>query len=476
MAASESLNTSFEASYPAGPRGLPGVGNLFAFRRDPLSFVRGVHRTYGSAATVLMMGRKAVFFFRPEHAQFFLVDHARGFASGTGRDVLKRFLGEALLTTDGDVHRRQRRLVQPAFHKKRVETYAEIMTGHTRDMLDTWRAGEERDLTREFQELTLRIVVKALFDVDLQTQSHVLSGLFSRVIENQTPGPVASLPIDLLDLPFMPTHKAFQARRELDSFVYELIAQRRAAAEDTGDVLSMLLSARDEVGAGMSDLQVRDQTMTLIAAGHETTSNALSWTFHLLAHNPEKYARLLAEVDRELGGRTPTVEDLPRLRYLDWVVTESLRYYPPAWTLNRTALKPFELDGYRIPAGTRCLVSQWVIHHLPEVWGDPEAFRPERWDPANGEEIPRGAYFPFGAGPRICIGMPLAEMEMRLVLATILQRFAPREVAGWPVEPLPRVTLRLKHGLRARLEARAGGVDAASVGVREPVADAAPVE
>jgi len=330
------------------------------------------------------------------------------------------------------------------------------MTRHTLDMLDGWRAGDEIDIAGALQRLTPRIILKALFDLDLREQSADLSALFTEVIESQNPGVLGALPPAALDLllraPFLPLHRAVEARRGHDAFVYALIARRRAEGSDAGDVLSTLLAARDEDGAAMSDLEVRDQAMTLIAAGHEMTSNALAWTFALLSRNPERYARLRAELAAALGGRTPTADDVARLPYLDGVIKESMRLYPPAWTLNRTALEPFELEGYRFPAGTRVVFSQWVIHHLPDVWDDAEAFRPERWDPAVGRQPPRGAYFPFGAGPRMCIGMPLADMEARLVLATILQRFAPRVAPGWPVEPLPRVTLRLKHGLRVVLD------------------------
>ena len=436
-------------SEPPGPRGFPVVGSLPQFRRDPLSFFRGLRRSYGEIVQVTMLGQTVTLFMKPEYTYYFLVDHAQSFDSGSRRDIMKRFLGDALLTTDGEIHRRQRRLVQPAFHKKRVEGYAEIMTGQTQEMLDTWRPGQELDIARQLQELTLRIIVKALFDLDLQTQSHDLSQLFTDVIENQRPGLTSR---GLPPLPWGGEAKGMAARAKLDEFVYGLIAQRRKDGVDTGDVLSMLLAARDEDGATMDDKQARDQTMTLIAAGHETTSNALSWTFHLLSQNPAVYARLLDEIHGILGTRPPTVNDLPRLPYLDAVITESLRVYPPAWTVNRYAREPFELGGYHFPAGTRAIIPQWVVQHLPEVWGDPENFRPERWTPEYRQSLPRGAYFPFGLGPRMCIGMPLAEMEMRLVLATILQRYTPRVIPGWPARPFARITLRVKNGLRVRVE------------------------
>jgi cytochrome P450 len=439
---------------PPGPAGLPLVGNLPQFQRDPLAFVRGVQRSYGNLATV-RLGRDVsiIMCFRPEHARLFLVDRARDFITGSGRIIMRHFLGDGLLTTDGDFHRQQRRLVQPAFHKKRVESYAGIMVDQTTEQLDRWRAGQELDVARELQELTLRIVVKALFDVDLATEGHALSQAFNDLIEGQNPFVTQLFPFDL---PFTPYHRALVAADRLDDFVYRLIAQRRAEGRDTGDVLSMLLQTQDEEdGTGLTDKQVRDQTMTLIAAGHETTSNALAWTFHLLSQHPDKRDKLLGELRTVLAGRPIMVDDLSNLPYLDWVVTESMRIYPPAWTLGRTSTAPFELEGYRFPAGTRVMFPQWVIHYLPDVWGDPEEFRPERWDPEGGFKPPQGAYFPFGAGPRICIGMPFAQMEARLLLATILQRYVPEVVPGWRVEPLPRVTLRLKHGLRVRVKASA---------------------
>lgn len=438
------------SALPPGPEGLPVVGNTLQFRRDQLAFVRGAQRSFGNVATIYLGKFPLVLFFRPEHVRYFLVDNARNFTNREFAWNLRSLLGDGLLTIDGEFHRQQRRLVQPAFHKKRVESYAGVMVQHTREMLDEWQPGAEVDIAREMQTLTLRIVAKTLFDVDLKTESRGLGQAFSDVIENplDMPFSLRGLPINL---PFTPYGKHMAGRARLDAYVYELIERRRADGRDTGDVLSMLLSAQDE-GVTMTDLQVRDQTMTLFAAGHETTANALAWTFYLLSENPQARAKLHEELARVLAGREPSVDDLSNLPYLEWVVNESLRMYPPAWTQGRRAREAFDLAGYTFPAGTMVMFSQWVLHRLPDIWGDPDTFRPERWDPERGEKVPQGAYFPFGAGPRMCIGAPFAQLEARLLLATILQRFEPQVVPGYPVVTGPRITLRPKHGIRVTLE------------------------
>jgi cytochrome P450 len=434
---------------PPGPEGMPFAGNLFQFRADPLNFVTAVARSYGEAATIHMGAQPLILFSRPEHVRYFLTEQPRNFTNREFARNLTRLLGDGLLTTDGDFHRQQRRLVQPAFHKKRVDSYATTMVQHTSEMLDRWTPGEALDIARAMQDLTLRIVAKALFDVDLRDGHEDLGQQFTNVIENpvQLPFSLRGLPINL---PFTTYGRNMAARAALDAYVYGLIAQRRADGHDRGDVVSMFLAAQDTEsdGAGLTDQQVRDQTMTLLAAGHETTSNALTWTLYLLSEHPDVLERLLRELDDTLGGRAPTTADIPTLRYLDWVFNESLRLYPPAWTQGRHAIASFERAGYVFPAGTMVMLSQWVMHRLPEVWGDASAFRPERW---GGEAVPQGAYFPFGSGPRMCIGMPFAQLEMRLLLATILQRYAPKLVPGWPVVPRPRVTLRPKYGVRMTL-------------------------
>jgi cytochrome P450 len=445
---------ALRSALPPGPEGVPFAGNLFQFRADPLNFVTSVARSYGEAATIHMGAQPIILFSRPEHVRYFLTEQPRNFTNREFARNLTRLLGDGLLTTDGDFHRQQRRLVQPAFHKKRVDGYADIMVQHTTEMLDAWAPGEERDLAHEMQDLTLRIVAKALFDVDLREDNGNLGQQFTNVIENpvQLPFSLRGLPINL---PFTQYGKNMAARSALDAYVYGLIAQRRAEGIDRGDVVSMLLAAQDTEGdgGGLTDQQVRDQTMTLLAAGHETTSNALTWTMYLLSERLEIMDQLLREIDEVLGGRAPTTADIPKLRYLDWVFSESLRLYPPAWTQGRHAVAPFDRAGYAFPANTMVMLSQWVMHRLPEIWGDADTFRPERWDPARGETFPPGAYFPFGSGPRMCIGMPFAQLEMRLLLATILQRYAPKLIPGWPVVPRPRVTLRPKYGMRVTLTA-----------------------
>lgn len=437
--------------FPPGPEALPGVGNVLQFRRDQLAFMTGLQRSYGRAATFRLARLPVVAFFRPEAVRSCLVDNARNFTSGEFNAQLRTLLGDGLLTSDGEQHRRQRRMIQPAFHKRRVESYAQTIVEHTEELLGEWRPGDAMDLAIELQRLTLRIVAKALFNLELRAESGELGQQFTAVIENPVglPWSWRSLPIDL---PITPYGRHMRAHRTLDEFVFALIARRRAEGGDGGDVLSMLLAARDDEGLGLTDTEIRDQTMTLLAAGHETTANALSWTFYLLSKHPDARARLVEQLHDVLGGRRPEVKDLAALTYLDQVVKESMRLYPPAWTLGRRAVSDFELDGYRLPAGTVVMFSQWVIHRLTDIWGDPERFRPERFEPAAERAIPPYAYFPFGGGPRMCIGMPFANLEARLVLATVLQRYAPNVEQGHPVVPQPRITLRPRYGVRVVLD------------------------
>jgi len=436
---------------PPGPKGLPFVGNLLQFQRNPLQFFREMQQRFPRMATVYIGKTPFVLCFRPEHVRYVLIEHPRKFVKpNRGGFNLRFLLGDGLLTSDGDFHRQQRRLVQPAFHKHRVENYADIMVQMTQEMLAEWKPESEINISQAMQYLTLRIIAKALFNIESREPVIELGHAFDVVIKHSRRR-IGILGRMGIEPPFTGYGKAMAGKRALDKFVYNLIAQRRAEGRDTGDVLSMLLEAQDEENP-MTDKQIHDQVLTFVAAGHETAQNTLSWTFYLLSQHPEVREKLLSELQTVLAGRVPTVDDLAHLPYLEWVINESWRMLPPAWTQGRRATEDIELDGYHIPAGTLFIVSQWVLHHLPDIWGDPDEFRPERWDPVNGQKVPQGAYFPFGAGPRICIGMPFAQMETKLLLATILQKYTPRLVPGFPVVLQPRVTLRPKHGMRMILE------------------------
>jgi cytochrome P450 len=256
-----------------------------------------------------------------------------------------------------------------------------------------------------------------------------------------------------------------QAKRQIDSFLFNLLVQRRIEGRDAGDVLSMLLTVQKEEqhSQTITDRRICDHVMTFLAAGHETTANALTWTFYLLSQNQEPREKLLAELQQVLGGRTPTLEDLPHLSYLERVINEAMRLYPPVWTIGRRSIHTFDLDGYQFPPNTIFLISQWALHRHPGIWRDPDAFRPERWDPESGEHTPSWSYFPFGGGPRICIGMPFAQMEAKLLLSTILQHSTPRLVPGFHVQIQPAVTLRPKNGLCMILDPSSIGTRATSV-------------
>ncbi|HEY7419680.1 MAG TPA: cytochrome P450 [Ktedonobacteraceae bacterium] len=444
-----------QATFPPGPKGLPVIGNLLPFQNEPLNFIRSVQRRYGNLVSVKILNGYAICGFGPEHVRYCLTEHHRSFhttQSQEGSD-LRGLLGEGLLTSEGDAHRQQRRLVQPAFHRQRIEQYADTMVNYTLETLEGWQAGLEVDMVRQMQQLTLRIILKTMFNVESREQVVPLSQAFN-MLAGQGSRKIPWLRSFLASLTGRPTKEQetrFRtASTQLDAFVYTLIQQRRAEEQDQGDILSMLIEAQDE-NTSLSDQQIRDQVMTLMAAGHETVQNSLCWTLYLLAQHPTVQEKLLAELHTVLHGRAPTAQDLSQLPYLDWVVSESWRVYPPAWRLGRRAIEPIELDGYHFRAGTIILLHQWVTHQLPEIWGDPENFRPERWDPRQQQKLPQGAYFPFGGGPRMCIGMPFAQIEARLLLATILQHYNPRLAPNHQVVPRPLVTLR-PYGLRMILQ------------------------
>jgi cytochrome P450 len=319
-------------------------------------------------------------------------------------------------------------------------------------MLAKWEDGKISDIHAEMMGLTLRIVVRALFNLESGRTQHIRSAM-NWMMGNAT-GIRMLLPPIARYLPLPEMFRVRRAVRDLDESVYGIIAEHRSLEHDSGDLLSMLMSARDEDGSRMSDRQLRDEVLTFLLAGHETTALALTWTWYLLAQHPEVENQLHAELDRVLAGRSPEFAELARLPYTECVIKESMRLYPPAWSLARTVIRDFELRGYTIPAGANVVMSQWVMHRHPAYFRDPERFDPERWLSEEAKKLPRFAYFPFGGGPRQCIGASFAMMESALLLATVAERFRLRILPDHPVRPVPSFTLRPKYGIRMTFESR----------------------
>jgi len=402
---------------------------------------------YGEIA-YFRLGPQHVFLLNhPDYIREVLVTRQNNFTKSRALQRARVLLGEGLLTSEGQFHLRQRRLVQPAFHRPRLVGYAAVMTECAIRARNRWPAGGELDLSHEMMRLTLAIVGKTLFSTDVEAEAAEIGEALTVVLHM----------FDMLMMPFseyleklpLPSIKRFEkARDRLDRTIYGMIRERRASVEDRGDLLSMLLLAQDEEGSGgMTDVQVRDEALTLFLAGHETTANALTWTWYLLSQNAACERKLHEEIDRVLGGREPRFEDLPELRYTEMVLAEAMRLYPPAWAIGRKAIDQFELGGYDIPAGAILILSPYVTHRNPRYFPDPERFDPER-------ERPKFAYFPFGGGARVCIGERFAWMEGTLALAAIAQKWSFRLVPGHRVTVQPLITLRTRYGMRMTAEPR----------------------
>ena len=451
------MTASAPPQLPGPRRRYPGEFTV-ALARDPIRFLTRLAREHGDVAHFRMGPQEMLFVTAPELIREVLVTKQRSFHKGRGLERAKRLLGEGLLTSEGEFHLRQRRLVQPAFHRERVAGYGRVMTDYAARTRERWRDGETLDVAEEMTRLTLAIVGKTLFDADVEGEAEEIGEALTQSFQSFT---FAVLPFgELLDrLPIPPTIRFRRARARLDATIYRLIDERRRSPGDRGDLLSMLLLAQDPEAAGgasdrMSDEQVRDEAMTLFLAGHETTANLLSWTWYLLSQHPAAEARLHAELDAALGGRLPTAGDLAQLPYARMVLAESMRLYPPAWIVGRRAVEAVEIGGYSVRPRTIVLMSQYVTHHDARFFPDPFRFDPERWTPEARESRQKFSYFPFGGGPRVCIGESFAWMEGALVLATIAQRFRMRLAPGHPVEMQPLVTLRPKHGMLMILESR----------------------
>jgi cytochrome P450 len=430
--------------------------SFLTFHRDRLGFLQTAAKECGDI-TYFKLGAQEVYFLNhPDYVKDVLVTHQGSFIKGRALQRGKRLLGEGLLTSEGEFHRRQRRLAQPAFHRGRVNAYGRSMIEYAERTALRWRNGETLDISQEMMRLTLSIVGKTLFDADVEAEAQEIGAALTDVMElfNAMLLPFSEL---LEKLP-LPQNRRFQrAKDRLDATIYRMIEERRRSGEDHGDLLSMLLLAQDEEGdgRGMTDEQVRDEALTIFLAGHETTANALTWTWYLLSQHPAVESKLHQELDEVFReNRAPEVEDVPRLRYTEMVLAEAMRLYPPAWAIGRLSIKDEEIGGYLIPARSLVLLSPFVMHRDERYFTDATRFDPERWTPEARENRPTYSYFPFGGGQRRCIGEGFAWMEGILLIAALARKWRMRLVPNHPIEMNPTITLRPKHGMRMTVERR----------------------
>jgi cytochrome P450 len=448
---------------PPGPKPRGIAGNLPMASPDPLGLFAEWARTYGDIFHYRVFHRHIYFINHPDLIKEVLITRAPSFVKGEALRANRRIFGNGLLSNEGSSWLRHRRLMQPAFHHTHIESYTRIMVEYTERMLASWaktpsRNGEPRDIHQDMMRLTLEIVSMALFSVEIATDKDRVATALDDLMELSM-GLRMLLPAPLRRLPTRNNRRYERAARSLDDIVYGLIRERQANPTATSshgfeDLLGTLLQARYEDGSPMPVHQLRDEVLTLLLAGHETTAVSLSWIWLLLSQHPEAEQKLWAELHSVLGGRSPTMRDLANLPYTERVVKEAMRLYPPVWALVRTALHDCEIGGYRIPAKSPVIMSQWVMHRDPRYYDQPDRFLPDRWLDDRYNIAPRFSYFPFGGGPRICIGASFAQTEAALVLATIAQRYQIRVAPGTPVQPTPSITLRPRHGIPVTLTRR----------------------
>jgi len=435
---------------PPGPPPRFLIGHFPLLSADPLAVFTRWARDFGDIFYYRAGWIDVYFLNHPDLIESVLISQSQNFAKDKVIQNSRWFLGQGLLTSEGPEWRRQRRLCQPAFHRARLSSYGQTMSAYSEAMLAAWSDGEVRDIHQEMMQLTMRIVAKVLFSVEVSADAQKVAAALNLLMRHTSVVRMVMPPL-LRHVPLPALVRVKRAVRELDEIVNRIIRERRTSGADTGDLLSILMVSRGEDGSVMTDRQLRDEIMTFLLAGHETTAVSLSWTWYLLSQHPEAARKLHQELRDVLGGRTPQLEDMVRLPYTDRVVKESMRLYPPAWSLARTTAKEMEVGGYRLPVGANVVMSPWIMHRDPRFFENPERFDPDRWAVEIAHRLPRFAYFPFGGGPRLCIGASFAMMEANLLLATIAQRFQLSLVPGHPVVPQPGITLRPRHGIQMSL-------------------------
>lgn len=438
---------------PPGPIGLPLLGSVFPWMRDQPRFLLETYRRYGDVVRFQFLGFRGALLHGAQANRYILIDGVDNFLVGPVIDRARArwIVGRGILFIDEPEHQQQRRLILPSMHRKRIEAYQNVMREVTTQILDRWQPGVEIDIAREMDDLALIVEGRTLFSMDLSGTEHALSDAVTVVTQTMNDAfriALAQLPFNVPGLGYGRSVRRAIARIKI--ILEEIIARHQNDVTDTGDVVSMLVAAIDEEGNRLTAPQMMDHLLTLFVAGHETLANALTWACYLLAQHPHVTSKLLYELESQPGGKAPTPAELDRLPYLEQVVKEVLRLYPPAASLSRIARKPFEWKGYAFHAGDIIMYSPYVSHRMPDQFAEPEVFRPERFDPVSGEQHAPGAFIPFGAGPRTCLGAPFAMMELKTVLAMLLQRFRLDLVANQRVEATVRTTLQPKYGLLMR--------------------------
>ncbi|OLC94971.1 MAG: hypothetical protein AUH86_13170 [Acidobacteria bacterium 13_1_40CM_4_58_4] len=434
---------------PPVPRGRFLLGSLVELSRDWLGFYKRCAEEYGDVVHVRLAHVSVYLLVHPRDIETVLVTQAGNFTKSADYRALARVLGNGLLTSEGEFWKRQRGLIQPAFHRQNILAYAQVMTEAAGRMLDSWKNEGERNIHDDLMCVTLQIVAQCLYGAEVSGSAERVGQAMEVVMQRFVINASLAL-LFFLDMPVFLARREQRAIRDLDKIIGGIIRKRRSSNQPREDLLDMLLRARDTDGHPMSDTQLRDEVMTLFLAGHETTAIALSWACYLIAQNPHVEAALVEELREVLGDRVPIPDDLPRLRYTEMVLKEAMRLYPAVWGIGRKAISDCELGGYRIPAGSNLFILQWRTQRDARFFPDPERFDPERWrdDPVRSGKIPRFAYFPFGGGPRVCVGASFAMMEATLLLAMIQQGFHLELVLDHPVEMFATVTLRPKYGIR----------------------------
>jgi cytochrome P450 len=432
---------------PTGPKGHWLAGNLPDFRKSRLDFFTQCARDFGDMVKIRLAHRQVYLASHPDLIEEVLVTQSKYFIKHFALRLNPMVLGKGLLTSEGDFWLRQRRLSQPMFLRNRIHRYGVPMVAATERLLNEWQAGEKRDIHQEMMRLTLAIAAKTLFNAEVGGDAQAVAEAMEVMQRNFVERFNSIWPVPIW-IPTPANLRARRASRQLDEVIFRIIRQRRQDNVDHGDLLSVLLRARDEDdGTGMSDQQLRDEAMTLFLAGHETTALVLSWTWYLLAQHPEAEQRLWAELDAVLGGRAASADDWPKLKFTEMIALESMRLYSPAYVIGREATADCVIGGYHVPRGTTILMSPWVVQRDARFFDDPHAFLPERWGEERIKTLPKFAYFPFGGGPRVCIGQQFAMMELVLILATLARKVRFRMEPDKLVTPVPSFTLRPEPGV-----------------------------